>query len=315
MLIKNSFVIIWFKVKYKISMISKLNTEEEFWQLPARVMNSNNQITSFNSQECKSDRYESKNKLSNSAVRALNCNDSKSSASYSNKRSKKRAKTYEEVKFLEEMYEKDPTWSRKTVQIWKQALNLKTNQIYKWGYDRKKLSKEDGISKYENEAGRNMKLSEEAQIQNPNDLVQCIVSAKANYFKKTHLSFSGEEVHVIESGKLKQINNLLDNTDNLSMLSMMNNFCEVDSTKVTLNDLSKKINQDERNDIFVKETSLTLKLSDDFAHFPLLHHEVFTSKHLRTDDNDFSWFTPTSAFHNSMNQCDNSNDVFSLFLS
>ena len=43
-----------------------------------------------------------------------------------------------ELKFLEDQYEKDPKWSRKTVQIWKKALNLRTDQIYKWGYDRKK---------------------------------------------------------------------------------------------------------------------------------------------------------------------------------
>ena len=50
-----------------------------------------------------------------------------------------RAKTEEEVAFLEYQFGLDPTWNRKTVQIWKQALALHTSQIYKWGYDRKRL--------------------------------------------------------------------------------------------------------------------------------------------------------------------------------
>ena len=45
------------------------------------------------------------------------------------------------MKFLEEQFARDPTWSRKTVQICKKALKLKTDQIYKWGYDRKKRIK------------------------------------------------------------------------------------------------------------------------------------------------------------------------------
>ena len=52
-----------------------------------------------------------------------------------------RQKTPEEVKFLEEQFSKDPSWSRKTVQYWKDVLNLGTTQIYKWGFD-KKLSLE-----------------------------------------------------------------------------------------------------------------------------------------------------------------------------
>ncbi|CAI2369453.1 unnamed protein product [Moneuplotes crassus] len=52
-----------------------------------------------------------------------------------------RVKTPEEVKFLESQFEKDPEWSRKTVQYCKEVLNLGTTQIYKWGFD-KKLSAE-----------------------------------------------------------------------------------------------------------------------------------------------------------------------------
>lgn len=52
-----------------------------------------------------------------------------------------RQKTEEEVAFLETQFEKDPTWSRATVQYCKNILNLGTTQIYKWGFD-KKLSLE-----------------------------------------------------------------------------------------------------------------------------------------------------------------------------
>lgn len=56
-----------------------------------------------------------------------------------------RSKTKHEVEFLERQFEMDPTWSRKTVQICKKALNLKTDQVYKWGYDRKKLLEKRGV--------------------------------------------------------------------------------------------------------------------------------------------------------------------------
>lgn len=48
-----------------------------------------------------------------------------------------RSKTKEEVDFLNMMFEKDPTWNRKTVQLCKKELSLATHQIYKWGYDKK----------------------------------------------------------------------------------------------------------------------------------------------------------------------------------
>lgn len=56
----------------------------------------------------------------------------------------KRAKTEEELQFLEKQFQRDPTWNRETVQICKKALNLKTAQIYKWGYDKKKNLKKRG---------------------------------------------------------------------------------------------------------------------------------------------------------------------------
>lgn len=53
---------------------------------------------------------------------------------------KRSRKTYDQMVVLNELYKKDPTWSRETVQHLKKRLGLKTAQIYKWGYDRKKLA-------------------------------------------------------------------------------------------------------------------------------------------------------------------------------
>ena len=52
-----------------------------------------------------------------------------------------RVKTKEEIAFLEAEFKKDPLWSRKTVQICKEKLNLETAQIYKWGFDKKNIIK------------------------------------------------------------------------------------------------------------------------------------------------------------------------------
>lgn len=297
-------------------MDRNLKVAEEFWQLPGKRMPWNSLVAPTNSKTVDCSRYESDNCSLYSAVKEMNSNDAKSSRNSN----KKRAKTYEEIKFLEEMFEKDPTWSRKTVQIWKKALNLKTNQIYKWGYDRKILNKKSsmelGESKSNHEGSKFLKLSEQEHIQNPNELVQCIVSAKPNYFKKTHLDLSGKEAQVRDSDNLNLFaSSLLDNTDNISMLSMMNNFCEIDSTKVTLNELSRKITSLDNNVISEKKSNLIIKIPDDLSYIPQYNPEIFTSKYLRTEDNDFNWFTPTSIAHHSVNLCDTNNDIFSHFLS
>ena len=55
-----------------------------------------------------------------------------------------RCKTEAEVNFLEKQFAKDPKWSRATVQICKRTLTLKTAQIYKWGFDKKRMIKKKG---------------------------------------------------------------------------------------------------------------------------------------------------------------------------
>ncbi|CAI2375080.1 unnamed protein product [Moneuplotes crassus] len=52
-----------------------------------------------------------------------------------------RNKTEAEIHFLEDQFTQDPSWSRKTVQFCKDHLDLGTTQIYKWGFDKKKLLK------------------------------------------------------------------------------------------------------------------------------------------------------------------------------
>lgn len=94
-------------------MDKNFNVYDEFCLLSDRKMTSKSQTLAINSKTADCDKYESENGSIRSAVRELNSSDAKSSENGA----KKRAKTYEEIKFLEEMFEKDPTWSRKTVQI------------------------------------------------------------------------------------------------------------------------------------------------------------------------------------------------------
>jgi len=68
-------------------------------------------------------------------------NDSPKKASNNMKARKVRIKTDRENSFLEAQFLSDPSWNRKTVQYWKKNLNLKTHQIYKWGFDKKISSK------------------------------------------------------------------------------------------------------------------------------------------------------------------------------
>ena len=44
---------------------------------------------------------------------------------------------------LNRCFKQDPEWGRETVQFLKKTLGLKTAQIYKWGYDRKKLAEKE----------------------------------------------------------------------------------------------------------------------------------------------------------------------------
>ena len=46
---------------------------------------------------------------------------------------------------LNKCFKQDPSWSRETVQYLKKTLGLKTAQIYKWGYDRKKVAEKENL--------------------------------------------------------------------------------------------------------------------------------------------------------------------------
>lgn len=50
----------------------------------------------------------------------------------------KRWKTFSEKEVLECYFVLDPNWTRKTIDYLKTIVKLSENQIYKWGYERKK---------------------------------------------------------------------------------------------------------------------------------------------------------------------------------
>jgi hypothetical protein len=50
----------------------------------------------------------------------------------------KRWKTYNEKEILESFFQLDQDWNRKTILYVKDLVNLTEEQIYKWGYEKKK---------------------------------------------------------------------------------------------------------------------------------------------------------------------------------
>lgn len=54
-------------------------------------------------------------------------------------------KDFDQMVVLNQMFKSDPSWSRTTVQYLKNKLGLKTSQIYKWGYDRKKIAEKEKL--------------------------------------------------------------------------------------------------------------------------------------------------------------------------
>ena len=98
-------------------------------------------------------------------------------------KNRKLYKTREEITFLEQQLIKDPSWSRKTVQLWKRTLGMRTDQIYKWGYDRKKAMKKysklfpqsNGIK------ARFAKVIKEVNKNDMNDVVDNIVDTMKHY--------------------------------------------------------------------------------------------------------------------------------------
>lgn len=64
----------------------------------------------------------------------------------SSKEERKRHKTWKEISYLQEQFLKDPEWTTQTVLRCKNTLNLRTDQIYKWGYDKKKAIEKERLS-------------------------------------------------------------------------------------------------------------------------------------------------------------------------
>lgn len=137
-------------------------------------------------------------------------------------------KTPKEVAFLEKMFAKDPTWSRKTVQACKKALGLKTDQVYKWGYDKKQLMKK--LNK--KQPKRNAKTSTVTQstkvvkdVTKSNDLTQCVSALVGNL----ELELSRPSLNSISNALNKGLSNTLivePLTKNLSGASAKNTLLE-----------------------------------------------------------------------------------------
>jgi hypothetical protein len=131
----------------QICEVSHKRTNEEMEQLSSSS-DSLYQVSEMPSQEVVD------NSLSNGMTQALAC-DVK--APHLDDVKKIRAKTPKEVAFLEAQFAKDPTWSRRTVQVCKRELkNLRTDQIYKWGYDKKLLLKKRSKGKTQAEVKRDL---------------------------------------------------------------------------------------------------------------------------------------------------------------
>ena len=99
-----------------------------------------------------------------------------------------RAKTPQEVAFLEAQFTKDPTWNRRTVQVCKRELkNLRTDQIYKWGYDKKLLLKKRSKGKTPAETKRDLVKEVRKEIFCSTDLNCFISTLVSNCETEMHL--------------------------------------------------------------------------------------------------------------------------------
>ena len=95
----------------------------------------------------------------------------------------KRYKTRDEISFLEQQLIKDPSWSRKTVQLCKRTLRMRADQIYKWGYDRKKAMKRYSTLYPESNGikARFAQANKEVDKSNMNGIVDSIIDSMKYY--------------------------------------------------------------------------------------------------------------------------------------
>lgn len=99
----------------------------------------------------------------------------------SQKGAKSYKKTPQQIAFLEAEFAKDPSWSRKTVQFCKKALNLRTDQVYKWGFDKKTALAKERTSTANPLNNRELGLKTRKEIFMHSDL-NCYVEEVINGF-------------------------------------------------------------------------------------------------------------------------------------
>lgn len=134
-----------------------------------------------------------------------------------------RQKTKEEVEFLEEQFDLDPSWSRKTVQYCKEVLNLGTTQIYKWGFD-KKLALERKQKKLSKRRGRkNAQSKKTRSTKNKNN------RRRAGAKKASKASKNGRLSEVVKP----QISQLDYNKEVSELVALYNSQCKSDNERMS----------------------------------------------------------------------------------
>ena len=172
----------------------------------------------------------------------------------------KRYKTRDEISFLEQQLIEDPSWSRKTVQRWKKVLGMKTEQIYKWGYDRKKA-----ITKYKQlfpESNgfktRFSNFTKEIDSNDLNQVVGSILDSMKHYRVFTQPKAQKEKWQETDpSLETESIRFHFDDNDNVDVLNFWqksNWWDDYSSEVIGLNEQSMKLSTNEYFDDEVYKT-------------------------------------------------------------
>ncbi|CAI2372870.1 unnamed protein product [Moneuplotes crassus] len=125
------------------------------------------------------------------------------SRNYVDRKSRRiRVKTPEEIAFLEEQFAKDPSWTRKTVKHCKTILGLSTNQIYKWGFDKKNLlqryNRPDNNCKIGNINNRNKRTESIIRLNNRLRKNNDNQEGFMNHNRRNDTVLEGDDTHACE---------------------------------------------------------------------------------------------------------------------
>ena len=176
----------------------------------------------------------------------------------------KRYKTRDEITFLEQQLIKDPSWSRKTVQLCKRTLGIRTDQIYKWGYDRKMAMKRY-LKLYPESNGmkaRFVKSSKDINKNDMNDVVDNIVESMKQYKIYNQCKEENSDYDSDSDINTQSLIFHYDETNEAQILQakeIIQN--EFNSDPIGLNEFSMKLNS---IDWFNEELYLTLSRDNHF---------------------------------------------------